>query len=77
MSTTESRFQSVPEPPTMRRLKRSRTNRRIAGVCGGIAEYAGVDATVIRLLMVVLTFFGGAGPLLYLIACIAIPDEVR
>ncbi len=75
MSATEGRFQTVPEPPPARRLVRSRSNRRIAGVCGGIAEYAGIDATVVRLLMVVLTFFGGAGPLLYVIACIAIPDE--
>lgn len=75
MSATESRIQAVPEPAPPRRLVRSRSNRRIAGVCGGLAEYAGIDPTVVRLLMVALTFFGGAGPLLYVIACIAVPDE--
>jgi phage shock protein C len=54
-------------------LYRSRSNKTLAGVCGGIAEYFGFDPTVIRLLWVVLTLFGGSGILLYVIAYFVMP----
>ncbi|MFP4457001.1 MAG: PspC domain-containing protein [Clostridia bacterium] len=57
-----------------RRLYRSRTQRKIAGVCGGIAEYFQVDVTLIRLLALLL-FFTGGGLLIYIIAAIVIPEE--
>ena len=44
-----------------RKLYRSRTQRMVAGVCGGLAEYFNVDTTVIRVLFLVLTLFGGSG----------------
>jgi phage shock protein C len=47
----------------------------IAGVCGGIAKYAGVDPVLVRLAMVALVIFGGAGLLLYLAGWIIIPEE--
>lgn len=57
------------------RLKRSRTNKMISGVCGGIAEYLGWDATVVRLIFVVLTFFGWGSPiLLYFILALVMPE---
>jgi phage shock protein PspC (stress-responsive transcriptional regulator) len=62
--------------PTGRRLVRSATDKKIAGVCGGLAEYFGVDATAIRLLWVILSIFGGAvigGVIAYLFAWIIIP----
>lgn len=43
-----------PERPGSRRLTRSRTDRVIAGVCGGFAAYSGIDATIVRLVMVLL-----------------------
>lgn len=46
----------------------------VAGVCGGIAEYFGIDANLVRLVLVVLTFFGGTGVLIYLIAWLLIPE---
>ena len=46
----------------------------ICGVCAGIAEYLGMDPTVIRLLWVLLTFFGGSGIIAYIIAAIIIPE---
>lgn len=59
----------------VRRLYRSRRNRVIAGVCGGIGEYLNIDPTIIRLLWVALTLIWGAGLLLYIIAALIIPEE--
>ena len=59
-----------------RRLTRSLTDRKIAGVCGGLAEYFGVDATPIRLLWAILSILCGAiigGVIAYAIAWIIIP----
>jgi phage shock protein C len=58
-----------------RKLYRSRTNRMLAGVCGGLAQYFNTDATLIRVLFVALTVLGGAGPLLYLAMWIIVPEE--
>lgn len=63
-----------PAAPAPRRLERSREDRVIAGVCGGVGEYFGVDAVLIRIAAVVLVFAGGAGILLYLIGWIAMPE---
>ncbi len=60
----------------MKELKRSRTNRMIAGVCGGIGQYLDIDANVIRLIWVVVTVFTvGVGVLAYLLAWLIIPEE--
>jgi phage shock protein C len=60
----------------MKELKRSRTNRMVAGVCGGIGEYLGIDPNVIRLIWVVVTVFTvGTGVLAYLLAWLIIPEE--
>jgi len=63
--------------PAARRkpLSRSRTNRKIAGVCAGFAEYLDLDPTLIRILWVMLVVFGGCGLLAYLIAWIIMPEE--
>lgn len=58
-----------------KRLCKSRTNKMICGVCGGIAEYCGVDPTVVRLAYVAFSFFVGSGILLYLICAIVMPNE--
>lgn len=47
-----------------KKLFKSRTNRRIAGVCGGIADYLGMDATMVRILFVIFTFIGSGSPIL-------------
>jgi phage shock protein PspC (stress-responsive transcriptional regulator) len=49
----------------------------IAGVCGGLSKYFGVDATIVRLVFLLLLVFGGSGFLLYLIMWIVVPDEQR
>jgi phage shock protein C len=46
---------------TTRKLYRSKTNRQLAGVCGGLAEYFNLDATLIRVLFVLLAVLGGSG----------------
>ena len=58
-----------------RKLYRSRTNRRLAGVCGGLAEYFNLDATLIRVLFVVLAVLGGSGLILYVAMWIIVPKE--
>jgi phage shock protein C len=61
-----------------RKLYRSRKERMIAGVCGGLGEYFGIDPTLVRLLFVVATLFGGPmGPLAYLIFMIVVPNEAE
>ena len=57
----------------MKKLYRSRQDSKIAGVCGGIAEYFNIDSTIIRLLAVLTIFFGGGGIIAYLAAWLIIP----
>lgn len=70
---------SLPGPvasaaPQTRRLYRSRDDRVIAGVCGGVGEYFGIDAVLVRIAALVLVFAGGAGIILYIIGWIAMPE---
>ena len=58
-----------------KRLFKSRDNRMVCGVCGGVGEYFNVDATLIRLVWVLASLFGGSGLLAYIIAAIIIPEE--
>ena len=58
-----------------KKLTKSQSNRMLCGVCAGIAEYFNMDPTVIRLLWVILTFFGGSGILAYIIAAVIIPES--
>jgi phage shock protein C len=59
----------------MRRLYRSRNNRMIAGVCGGIAEYLDVDPVFVRLIAVVMLFLGGGSLIAYILGVIIIPNR--
>jgi len=62
----------------MKRLYRSSTNKKIAGVCGGLGEYFNVDATVIRVIFVLLLLPGGLPGLVpYLILWIFMPQKPR
>jgi phage shock protein C len=60
---------------TEKRLCRSSSQKMIAGVCGGIAEYLGWDVTIVRLLWIVLTLAGGSGILIYLILWLVMPQN--
>jgi phage shock protein C len=58
-----------------RKLYRSKTDRKLAGVCGGLAQYFNLDATLIRVLFVLLAVLGGSGLVLYLAMWIIVPKE--
>ena len=66
-----------PEQPAAgpRRLFRSRTDRVLGGVCGGLGRYLGVDPIVLRIVFVVLLFFGGVSLVAYLVALLFVPNE--
>ncbi|KPU42289.1 phage shock protein C [Oxobacter pfennigii] len=59
-----------------KQLFRSRNNKMIAGVCGGIAEYFAIDPTIVRLVWVLITLTYGIGLIAYIIAAIVIPDNM-
>jgi len=58
-----------------KRLYRSRDNRMLAGVCGGLGDYFGVDPTLVRVGLVVLLFLDGVGLIAYLILALVVPSE--
>lgn len=58
-----------------KKLTRSRANRMLCGVCGGLGEYLNVDPTVIRILWILFIFFSfGMAVLIYFIAAVIMPD---
>lgn len=59
----------------VRKLYRSRTDKMIAGVCGGIAKYFNVDATIVRLLFILFFILGGGALLVYVIMWLIVPQE--
>ena len=64
-------------PPTTpaKKLARSRTDRKIAGVCAGFADYLQLDVTLVRIIWLMLVLFAGWGILGYLIAWLVMPEE--
>ena len=58
-----------------KKLYKSSTDKKLAGVCGGIAEYFGIDSTLVRLGWVVFCALGGSGLLAYIIAALVMPDR--
>lgn len=60
-----------------RRLVRSRTDKMLGGVCGGLGRYLGVDSTLVRLIFVIIALAPGPGVLIYLLLWFAMPPEDR
>ena len=58
-----------------KKLYKSSTDKKLAGVCGGIAEYFNIDSTLVRLGWVVFILLGGSGLLAYIISAIIMPDR--
>ncbi len=58
-----------------KRLTRSKTERKIFGVCGGLAEYFGIDPTLVRLAFIILALFNGIGLVIYIILAVIMPSE--
>jgi phage shock protein PspC (stress-responsive transcriptional regulator) len=66
---------AAPALAAVNALRRSRRDRWVAGVCGGVAAALGLDAWVVRLLFAALLLWGGAGLLLYVLLWIFVPEE--
>jgi phage shock protein C len=58
-----------------RKLYRSTSNRQVAGVCSGLAEYFNLDPTLIRVLFIILAVLGGSGVILYVAMWIIVPKQ--
>jgi phage shock protein PspC (stress-responsive transcriptional regulator) len=67
--------QPNPRHQDLDRLRRSTSNRYVAGVAGGLGRHFNIDPTIIRVLLVVLTFFGGAGVLIYAVCWLFVPED--
>lgn len=64
------------QSPPAKRLARSKDDRWISGVCGGVARYANIDANLVRLLVVLGTLFGfGSLLVVYVVAWIVMPED--
>ena len=59
----------------MKKLYKSETDKKLCGVCGGIAEYFNIDSTVIRLIWAILILWLGTGILAYILAALILPDR--
>ena len=71
----ETPTETQPQTP-VRRFFRSRSDRMIAGVCGGAARYFGIDATLLRVILVLAAILGiGTGFVLYLACWLLVPEE--
>ncbi|MEJ2738287.1 MAG: PspC domain-containing protein [Dehalococcoidia bacterium] len=58
-----------------KRLYRSKTDRKIFGVCGGLAQYFNIDPVIIRVIAIVSIFFSGAGIIAYVVLALVVPLE--
>jgi phage shock protein C len=65
----------IIQPDEPKRLKRSVSDKMLAGVCGGLAKYFEIDSTLIRLAFALLAIFAGTGVIAYLVMWIIIPKE--
>jgi phage shock protein C len=72
---TGSTGPSEPPQPTPRVVRRSRSERVLAGVCGGVGRYLGVDPVLLRIAFIILTLANGLGVIAYVVAWVAIPEE--
>src|SRR2546430_8465718 len=67
--------QTPPTEPQPKRLVRTTDDRVIAGVAGGLGRYFGADPVLFRIGLIALTFLGGAGLFIYVVAWLLVPDE--
>src|SRR5215210_8522280 len=78
-TTTTDQTTTPPPPPSsyppLHTLRRSRSDRKLLGVAGGLGRYAGIDPLIFRILFVVLAIFGGSGILLYALGWLLLPED--
>ena len=58
-----------------KKLRKSTTDKKLCGVCGGLAKYLDLDPTIIRIIWILLVVFGGTGILLYLVCALVMPND--
>ena len=58
-----------------KRLYRSKTDKKLCGVCAGVADYFGIDPTIVRVIWALLAFFYGTSILLYVIMALVVPEQ--
>lgn len=58
-----------------KKLYKKQDGKKIAGVCGGVAEFIGIDVTIVRVAWILFCLAGGCGALVYLIAALVMPSE--
>ena len=58
-----------------KKLYKSNSDKKIAGVCGGVAKYLNLDVTIIQLIWALLVVFAGTGVLAYIVCALVIPEE--
>jgi phage shock protein PspC (stress-responsive transcriptional regulator) len=75
MGEASAMTEHITEQPTVKRLERSRSDRMLAGVCGGLARYFDIHPAFYRVGFVILTLLGGSGILIYLAAYLVMPAE--
>ncbi len=75
MSEVPDGFSVVETDSFAKKLYKSRDDRKICGVCGGIAEYLGIDPMIIRVIWAVAALFFGTGILAYLVCAIVVPES--
>jgi phage shock protein C len=73
--STGSTGPSEPPQPAQRVVRRSRSERVVAGVCGGVGRYLGVDPVLLRIAFIILSLANGLGVIAYVVAWVAIPEE--
>ena len=61
----------------MKKLYRSKSDRKLAGVCGGLAEYLNIDPTVIRVIWAITSLFAFVGIIAYVVCAVIIPEETE
>lgn len=66
---------TIGSPGTSKKLYKSRKNKILCGVCGGLADYFGIDPTIIRVIWVLFCLAGGSGVIAYIILCLVMPEE--
>jgi phage shock protein C len=66
-----------PPAPPQRTVRRSRSERVIAGVCGGLGRHLGIDPVLLRVAFIILALANGLGLIAYVVAWVAIPEEGR
>ena len=71
----EKKETEKPPQNNVKKLYKSKRDRMLGGVCGGIAEYLDIDSTIVRIVFIVMAFFGGSGIIIYIAGLLIFPED--